>query len=376
MTTRPIGALLLGAALIALVGAPASAQDEAKKDTIVLSDGGDRADVEVQSADFEKVVYKNGGRESTQPGHTVAEVRWGDAPREYAPGWRALKSGDGDSARLQFEACIDAKEALSLRDWVDEYANVGLGEAHLVLAARDEEHLAKATAAFGKALAANAKSLMLDRIRAGLAEAALAAGSLPEAQKQAGALVKAGKDARRPGWELKGLFLKARAEEAADSVAGAGKAYEDIMRLAQSEMGNAKSDSLKAELASARLTAAARKGWLLVAKAEKSGSAADFDAARSYFNGLSSTFGKEPEILAAASNALGVVKLANDDTYAALYDFQRTEVVYFAVPSEVARSLYYQALCWEKLGNDKQRSARAKDLKQYYPKSEWARKLK
>ena len=79
--------------------------------------------------------------------------------------------------------------------------------------------------------------------------------------------------------------------------------------------------------------------------------------------------------LAAVENAMGVIKLSNDDAYGALRHFQTTEVMHFSVPSEVARSLYYQAQCWEKIGDAEMHAARLRDLKELYPKSEWARKL-
>jgi len=379
---------LLGLAGAASLLAPSAARaqdhggggEQKASDTITYEDGGERktrTGVEIESADWESVSYKNGGgRSATVPGPSILELRYGDAPREYDQGWRAISARNGKAAYDAFDACLAAKAAgVVERPWIDEAVNVGLGEANLLLALDDPSKYGAALDAFKAALAANAKSLMADRIYRGMAEAELGAGRPAEATKHADALVSAGRSARRPAWEVDGLFLRAEAARAAGNDTAAGQAYEDASRVASQQAGAAKTAVEKERFHKLEHQAAASAGWILLDNAVQTRAAGDFDKARSYFQALPQKLGQEPDVLASVENALGVIKLTNDDTYGALRHFQTTEVKYFGVPSEVARSLYYQAQCWEKIGNAEMRSARLRDLKDLYPKSEWARKL-
>jgi tetratricopeptide (TPR) repeat protein len=375
---------LLGAAalaFLALPAGPAVAQDGATgADEITYVESGQRktrSGVTIQSADWDNVSYKNGGgRTANVPGANVVELRYGDAPREYAQGWRAVSARNGKAAKDAFEACQNAKAAGVIeRDWIDEGIQVGLGEAYLLLALDDSGNYADAKKAFEAAVAVNAKSLMADRIHQGLAEVALGTNNNADAAKAADALVSAGRTARRPNWEIDGLFLRARVARTSGSDAAAGQAYQDAARVAAQQASNAKSPVEKAHFVKLEHRAAAAAGWLLLDKAVETRAAADFDKARTYFQGLPQKLGNEPDVLAAVENAMGVIKLSNDDAYGALRHFQTTEVMHFSVPSEVARSLYYQAQCWEKIGDAEMHAARLRDLKELYPKSEWARKL-
>ncbi len=377
---RPAAALALALAL----GSPArSADDHAAAagpppDTIVYEDGGEqksRTDVVVESADWDAVAYKAGARSASQPGNTVVEVRWGDAPPEYAVGWRAVAGRDGAAARDAFNACLAAKAAgVVSRPWIDEYAQIGLGEACLLLAAAEKGKTSAAVDAFTAAQKANPKSLMADRILKGLAEAALIAGKPDEARKQSDALLSAGRTARRPEWEIDALFLRADIARQAKNPAEVSQAYEEAARVAEQQAGAARAPAERQRFERLRRRAAASAGWVLVDQALETKAPADFDRARDYFQGLPGKLGQVPEVLSSVENATGVIKLAAGDTFGALHHFQTTEVLHFGVPDEVARSLWYQAECWDKLGDTAQRDARLRDLRKYYPKSEWARR--
>ena len=359
--------------------ANAKAQEATPTDTIVYVEGGEkktREGVVISSADWDAVKFKVDGRDGSINGNNIVEITWGDAPREFSQGWRAVRAKDGRAAKDAFEACMNAHAAGFIeRDWVLEMAQIGLGEAYLLLALNDEKAYDKAKEAFNTALSANKKSLRANQILRGLADAELGAGNGAAAKGHADALVAAGRSARRPAWEVDGLFMRANSMRASGNPAGAGAAYQEASRVAGQHAGNAKDAAAKKSFESLRRQAAAQAGWVILDAAVKSRKSADFDKARTYFNGLTGKLGKEPEVLAAVENALGVIKFANDDTYGALRHFQTAEVKYFSVPGEVARSLYYQSKCWEKLGDAAMQKARAKDLSDYYPKSEWARKL-
>jgi len=325
----------------------------------------------------DSIVYVEGGEQKTRSNVVVSSANW-DAVKfsDFAHGLRAIRARDGRAAKDAFEACMNAKAAgIVERAWVDELAQIGLGEAYLLLALNDDSAYAKAKKAFQAALDANGKSLHANKILAGLADVELGLGNASAAKKHADALVAAGRSARRPSWEIDGLVLRATAMRADGNAAGAGAAYQEASRVAGQYAGTAKSGAKKKHFQSLQRQAAAQSGWVVLDAAVASGKSAEFDKARSYFRSLTQKLGSEPEILAAVENAMGVIKFASDDSYGALRHFQTTEVKYFSVAGEVARSLYYQSKCWEKLGDATMQKSRAKDLSDYYPKSEWARKL-
>ncbi len=366
-------ALLLAA--VALPVQTADAQDGGKRpDVIVYTENGERKerrDVVVTSASQSEVKFESGGRESKMSGRNVDLILWGDAPPEYQVGWRALERREGTAAKNAFEAVLNAKAADVISgDWVDEFAYAGLGEAHVLLGNYD-----KALTAFDKSAKANAKSILAGRVLTGMVEAALGKKDGPGALKHADALAAAGRSGGRPGWELDAHFLKAQIHMSSGSTSLATQAYNDAARLAEQQSNAAKDPATKNRYASLQRTAAAAEGWVLVNKGVESKSQSDLDKATQHFKSLAAKFGEQDEILSASENAQGVIKFARDDPAGALQHFQTVEVLYFGSPGEVARSLYYQARCWDKLGNAALKSARERDLKQYFPKSEWARKL-
>lgn len=362
----------------AVLSAPAAAQEKPaekfdRPDVLVVLEGGapKPRGGRVESADYDKVVFTaQGGRKADVPATDVTEIRWGDAPAGYDDGVRALQGGDPASARRGFEDALREKDVKpSLREWVVEFGNAGLGRALLALGEAD-----RAADAFGRARTSNPKSMILDEILIGLAEAELARGKGDAAARAADDLVTAAKAAKRPAWELEAYLVKADGRLRSGDFAGAGAAYDDAIRFAESAAGAEKNEAAKRRLQHEALKAAANKGWALVAKAEASKSTADFDAARSYFDGLATKHPAEPMVRACATNAAGVAKLASGDAKGALRLFMETEVVHFRAATEVARSLWYQAECWKRLGDDRARQERLAELKESYPGSEWARR--
>lgn len=343
------------------------------EDVLVLADGKQtKRRGTVSSADHDKIVFadQKGGKKTDVPSSEVAEIVWGDAPQSYNEGLRALAAGDAESARRAFSDAVQEKGVkVELREWVLEYANAGLGQAYLLLGNAD-----KAAEAFGQARAANAKSRVLDQILLGLAEAELARGKGDAAAKAADDLIAAGKATKRQSWELGAYLVKAKAKQRAGDFAGAVSAYDDAIRFADMAANTERNESAKRALQRAGLEAALHRGWVLVDKADASKSSADYEAARSYFESLSGKYPGEPSVLASASNAAGVARLAAGDAKTALRQFMTTEVVHFQARDEVARSLWYQAECWKKLGVEQSRAERLKDLKESFPGSEWARR--
>lgn len=376
----PCTAVVLAAVLAFGSARAALAQGE---DAIVVRDNGSTKSVtgvHVESHTYETVVYDD-GRKQEIPGAKVVEIRFGDTPREYATGRRALAAGSGDRAVKDFTTCLKGYEATmggesQMRPWVLEYAQFGLGEAYRMQAAQDPGALDKAVEAYEAARKANPKSLLLSSILQGLADAELGRGKPQDGLRAAEDLVKIGRESGNVSWQVDGHLTTARVHMGKRAWNDAVRAYDELERFLKNETASAQDPQLKSQLADASLDAAANKGWVLVEKAIESKSMADFEAARGHFEQLPAAFGQAPEALAARSNANGVIKLAQGQVGDALRDFQYTEVALFTVPAEVARSLYYQAECWQKLGKEDRRAARLSDLKEYHPKSEWARKVR
>lgn len=370
-------ALAIGLAAVPAVvsvPAPAFAQEAAARpDELVWTEAGkvQKKPGRIESADHDKVVFTvQGGKKVEIPALDVTEMRWSDAPADYESGVRALASGDAAAAKRAFTDAIREKDVKTgIRDWVTEYANAGLGRALVALGEFD-----KAAEAFAKARSANAKSMVLDQILLGLAEAELGRGKGDAAAKAADDLVAAAKTAKRPAWELTAYLAKARGKLASGDFGGAGQAFDDAASFSERAAAAEKNEAAKRRLLAAGVDAAASKGWALVAKAESTKASGDFDAARSYFDSLASKMPNEPIVRASALNAAGVAKLAGGDAKSALRLFQEAEVVHFRASNEVARSLWYQAECWKKLGNEKDRAERLKDLRMSFPGSEWARR--
>ena len=370
--TRPAFSRLPALALAAvLLAAPAAF---AAPDGVVYVQNGeqhDLRDVELVSVGLDAVRFKNGGKETTVPSSDVHLVVFADATSDYRAGWRALDRRDGKGALDAFKKVLSAKAADVISgDWPAEYANAGIGEAHVLLGNWDD-----ALAAFEKARKANTKGLLAGRILTGTVEAYLGKNDTAKAIAAADALASAGRSARRSDLELDAEFLKARVHMGSGNHAAASSAFDAAARLAGDLARGAKDASHRRALESRLRTASAEKGWVLVEKARASGSQADFDSAAGYFKKLASDLGESVEIAAAAENAQGVVKFERGDYAGALRHFQTVEVKHFVAGSEVARSLYYQSLCWDKLGDTEQKGARQRDLREYFPKSEWTRKL-
>jgi tetratricopeptide (TPR) repeat protein len=366
-------------AVVCLAAAPAAAQERRTViDEVVYLDGAQQKSHvggTVESHGYDQLVYARERSKVNVPGTAVVEVRWGDATPEWTRGWRALASGDGAEAnRIFCDLVLAFKAKPDVRAWVNEYGHLGLGEAQLLLAATNRAAADKAVEAFEAARAANPKSLAMNRVLSGLANAHLAAGRPDPALAAADALVSAGRTAARPRWELAGHLARAQVNVQRDNHAAAASALDDVIRVAQSAAQAAKNPGERAELRNAELDAAARKGWLLMDKAVASRSAADFSAAEAYFSKLASDYPGEAVVAAAASNAKGVRLLASDRPKEALRELETTEVRHFGVPGEVARSLYYQAEAHAKLNENELRAERLRDLKEFYPDSEWARK--
>ena len=115
------------------------------------------------------------------------------------------------------------------------------------------------------------------------------------------------------------------------------------------------------------------QGWARVSWAESSGMQSTWDQAKSTFEGLLAKYPDSELVKAAALNGVGRC-LLEKDARAALLKFTEAEVVRFSARKEVARALYLKAKALRKMGRAKNADQALKDLREFFPDSEWANK--
>jgi len=377
--------LPLALALLVLV-VPGVAQevDREYSDTVHLYDDEGAVQtiehVKIKSSTYEQVEYEpRGGRGNTtsRPGTDVIRVVYGDVPRIFSAGLDALRKGRFKEAVTDFDGAKTAVDLGKAGEWLLEFASVRKAQALLGLARRGDDAALAADAVkeFEAALAANGKSLLLDEIQMGLAGAYGVQKKWTDARAAAAKLKTVGEQIRRPLWQAEADRTIARILLGQGSFAEAVNAFESLSALAQREGRFVKGEVRKAKLSTFEVEAAVEKGWAMVAWAESSKSGADWDKARTYFDGLVAKYGNNEHVQAAVLNGTGRCLLETKPR-AALDKFIQAEVVYFNARTEVARALYLKSLAFRKLGGPKNRSKAdqaLKDLKKYYPDSEWAR---
>lgn len=366
----------LAAILVAVLAGAALPQDvrTGPADSVTWTEGGakkTRTGVVVESAAYDEVAFSQGGRRTTVEGADVAEVRWGDAPREIDAAWAALRAGDAAAALSGFDQVLRARA--TQRGWLIEHGSTGLGEALLAAAPHDAQKAERAAHAFATAREANPKSLLLDRILAGLARANLRLGKSDAALAAADDLAVAAKAAKRPSWATDALFLRADALDARGDDAGALRALDEIVTTSESRAAAARDVETIQRMRRTATHAAALSSWILAAAVEaKSAEAAV--RAQTLVAALEARGPDDGEAQAAALNLRGAILLAAGDAKGALRKFQAAEVLHFDVAEEAARAVRYQALCFEKLGDDARRRERLAELESVWSATEWARR--
>ncbi|MHC4470805.1 MAG: tetratricopeptide repeat protein [Planctomycetota bacterium] len=330
-------------------------------------------DVKVTEATFEKVVFEvKGGRAGApKPGALVIAISYGDAPRVYTEGLQALSRGQYDKAVSDFDGSKNAVDAGLVRPWLLEYASVYKAEAQ-----RLKGEAADAAEEYKKALAANPKSLLFDVIQMGLAECFISEKRWDDATAAAKALADVGKTIKQPVWLTQGEKMLAQVSMAQGDHLGAVTAYKSLEVTAKRELKWAKGEKRLKQLQGVATEAAVEQGWALVARAEVTKQASDWDKAKSYFQTLPGSYPNNEWVSAATLNGVGRCML-DQDPRGALLKFVEAEVVNFGAKKEVARALYLKALAYEKMGGargKKMAEEARKELREFYPDSEWAKK--
>ena len=379
---------LIAAALVAFLAAPAPAQEKVDREygdlVHYLDDDGNvqkLKGVRVDSATYEKVMYTNRGSHSKgeKEGSRVLSVSYGDAPRIFQTATVALTRQQYQKAAEDFEGSKAAVEAGIVRTWLLEYAAVKKGTALAALGESEPLHLADAVNEFKAALKENPKSILFDEIQLGLVKCHSLLKQWDLAKAAAEALTRTGESIKQPIWTILGQRTEADALLHQEKYIEAVSAFENLVSSARRELKWAKGDLQQTAIAKQEIEAAVAQGWAKVAMAENSGSASDWKKARQYFEGLpskSDTYRGSDEVAAAVLNGIGRC-LLDTDPRAALMNFTQAEVAHFTARNEVARALYLKALALQKLGGSRNRrmaEQAQKDLREFYPGSEWARK--
>ena len=367
---------VLAAGLVAALAVSALPQEarNAPADSVTWTEGGSkktRTGVVVESAAYDEVAFSVAGRRTTIDGADLVEIRWGDAPREFDAATATLRAGDAGAALAGFEQALRARA--TPRGWLVEYGSTGLGEALLALAANDAQKAGRAAHAFATAREANPKSLVLDRILSGLSKAQLLLGKPDAALAAADDLAAAAKAAKRPAWTTDALLLRAEALDSRGDEPGALRALDDLVAAAESRAAAARDAETIQRLRRTATHAAARATWIH-AEAVESKAAESVARAERALAGLDAKGPQDGEAQAAALNLRGAILLASGDAKAALRMFLEAEVLHFDVDEEAARAVRYQALCFERLGDDARRRERISELETSWPATEWARR--
>jgi tetratricopeptide (TPR) repeat protein len=384
MMTRTV----LTAAIVLFLAAPLFAQEDVDREygdlIFYLDDDGNTQktkDIRVDTATYEKVGYTSRGGRSTseKAGNIVRSITYGDAPRVYLSGLTALARKQYARAAEEFDGAKSAVDAEIAREWLREYAAVRKGQALTALGRTEPMHVNDAIKEFEEALKANPKSLLLEEIQLGLVECYSLLKEWDKAMSAAESLTTVGETIKRPIWKVLGQRAVADVLLQQKKYIEAVSAFENLVSSAQRELKWAKGEVLQKALAGQEVEAAVAQGWAQVAMAEDSGSQSDWDKARKYFEGLpnqSESYRGSAQVAAAVLNGVGRC-LLDKDPRAALLKFVEAEVRYFTARTEVGRALYLKAKALEKLGgtrNRKMAEQALKDLREFYPGSEWARK--
>ena len=382
--------ILAAAALASAASAPAVRAEGGKadagakeqfKDVIQVKGArGATAGVELISETWEKIEWKaKSGPVQSKPAAEATVVKYGDMPADYERGLDAMRAGRWEDAETQFRGVKSAVEAGKARKFWEARAAVHLGECRLRRASktRDAALFTQAAETFQEAAKAEPKSPLADRLQVGLAQALAGAGKHDDALKGLDDFRKLASDGGRPLWEAAARLARARVHEGRGGVGEAAQEYADLAAFAQSATAKTAPDSDdRREIESYRIRGLVGQGWALFARAEKTKSAQDVDAAKKHFESLPGATGGAAAGKAAALNGAGGILLLEGKAAEALDLFVQVEVTMFAVPDEVARALWQKAQACDKLGDTAGKEQALKDLAEFFPGSEWANRAR
>ena len=371
-------------ALLLLAAAPAAAQETVDREfgdiVSYFDDAGavqELKKIRVDKATYEQVDYTTTGRvKASKPGNKILSITYGDAPRIYLSGLTALSRGQFAKAISDLDGAKNAVEAKLCRPWVLEYASLHKARALLGLGMTDSSKRSDAVAEFKAVLDANSNTVLFDKVQLGICEASGLLKRWDDATAAAETLSRVGEQTKNPMWKVSGQAALARVLLLKGQVSDAITAFDSLVALSQRELRYASGDILKGRLVKEEISGAVEGGWARISWAESSGEDSRWNEARAYFEKLRTQYPDSDQVAAAALNGIGRCILEKNPREA-LLRFVEAEVVHFTARSEGARSFYLKAMALEKLGGSRNREMAEqaqKDLREFYPDSEWAAK--
>ena len=334
------------------------------------------AGVEVTSESFEKVEWKTkAGAPSSRPVEEVLSITYADTPTYFKNGMESFKAGRWAEAADLFRVVPESLKGGKTRKFWEARGLAWFAESLRRQAAAEKNPALylKSAETFADALKKDPKSPILPMVYEGMADALAGGGNGAGALKSLDEYRTLAGGVKRSVWEASSSLLRARILERQGDLPAAANEYAALAALAANRAPSSPPDSAdRAALERMKAAGFVGRAWALYARAEKTKSPADLDAAKACFEALSRDTAGSVAGKAAALNGQGALLLAQGKAWEALQKVAEVEVTMYAAPEEVARALWLKAQAYGKLGNNAGRDAALKDLVEYHPSSEWA----
>jgi TolA-binding protein len=332
--------------LLALAVDPAAGQGG--KDNIKLKAGQNLISVKITKETYKAVEIQ--GKPAVKPWQ-IESIKHGNTPLDFISGESALRTGQYERAVEKFTKAVKDRNAPA---WVKHYGAYFVAFCKHKMAEGQPAALARAAAEYQKVIDANKNGIKVPDAKFGIGQCYYQANKLPEA---AAAFDEIAKSDYGDFWKLKGKIWLGRILLDQGKGAEAAKIFDEVQQKAPK-------DKMPEIYFEAQLSRA--QGLILDDK---------FEDARKL---LKSVFdeAEDDAIKAGAHNGLGDAFRAEKKIQEARLEYLRTIVLYLGAAEQRARALFYAADCFEQL-KDAQNARRFRNtLKQEYPESVWAKRLR
>ncbi len=279
----------------------------------------------------------------------VASVRYGDKSMNYLNATNLMKQERYAEALPKFDAAI--AEASKIK-WLGQYAQFNKAECLANLAASDAKRRASAIGAYKELIAKYPKSRFLPNAYIGLAKIYQEAGDVA---KMAAAVKQLDPGKLGQQWAMQRQLWDARVLEAKKQFALAAKEYGALAAAAE----KAKDTDMNSE-------ALASEGRCMLL-------AGQYDAGEKILYQLAKQV-DDAATKAQVYNALGDSFWKRGEVHEALFCYLRVAVLYFDVPDEHPKAMYWAAKCFAKRGDPQRAKELLAELKREYPDSPWSKK--
>ncbi len=320
-------------------------------DQILLHDGTLHQGVQVTSESLAEVKFTKGGEaQSIAPGTRVKNILRDKMPEGLDNGFGFLNAGQPQKAIDEFTS-----QAASGSGWVVEYACFGLGQAKMALGQRGggDAMYTSAIESFDKLLVTNSQSRFA--IDAGLLK-----GTCYRLLKQYAQAISAYDQAKAAAGAVGDGWPERAAVGAGWTHLEAGRAAEAKAVFEAAASGASSFPAVRRE---------ALVGWIEAASA--AGCAPEIPGK---MQGLQA--GADRATLGVVHAGLGVALFAEKQYAQARLELVQTVSIYASDPNAHALALYFAGQCYKALGEDDYPPIYWRELRDRYPLSTWALRLK